>query len=127
DTKGNVLFLEDVKEPLYRIDRNLTHLLHARKLDGVAAVVLGKFHECEPPDAAGQLMEFFEEFFGRLNVPTVSGFDAGHKSGGAVLPIGCQVRVEAEAGIVELLEPVFGNRAPVSTASRDLARIAAAS
>jgi muramoyltetrapeptide carboxypeptidase len=127
DTRGNVLFLEDVNEPPYRIDRNLTHLLHARKLEDVAAVVLGRFHECDPPDASGQCAEIFEDFFGRLGIPTVSGFDSGHHSGGAVVPMGCQVRVEAETGIVELLEPVFGNRAPISTASRDLARIAAAS
>jgi muramoyltetrapeptide carboxypeptidase len=127
DTRGNVLFLEDVNEPPYRIDRNLTHLLHARKFEGVSAVILGRFHECDPPDASGQCTEIFGEFFGRLDIPTVAGFDAGHQSGGAVLPMGCQVHVDAEAGVVELLEPVFGNRAPISTASRDLARIAAAS
>ncbi len=127
DTRGNVLFLEDINEPPYRIDRALTQLLHAKKFEDVAAVILGKFHDCDPPGGSGQVMAVFDEIVGKLGIPMVSGFDAGHKSGGAVLPMGCQVRVDAEAGIVELLEPVFGNRAPVSTASRDLKRIAAAS
>ncbi|MFN2427349.1 MAG: LD-carboxypeptidase [Candidatus Binatia bacterium] len=126
DTRGSVLFLEDIAEPPYRIDRLLTHLLHARKFEGVAAVVLGKFHDCDPPNAPGQVMAIADEILGRLGIPVVSGFDAGHLSGGAVLPMGCQVLVNADAGSIELQEPVFGNSAPVSSAARDLARVAAA-
>jgi len=126
ETRGGVLFLEDIGEPSYRIDRLLTHLVHARKFEGVAAVVLGTFHDCDPPDAPGQVMAIADEILGRLGIPVVSGFDAGHHSGGAVLPMGCQVSLNADAGVIELLEPVFGNKAPVSPATRDLARVAAA-
>jgi len=127
DTRGGVLFLEDIAKPPYRIDRLLTHLVHAHKFDGVAAVVLGTFHNCDPPDAPGQVMQIADEILGRLGIPVVSAFDSGHHSGGAVLPLGCQVRVNADEGAIELLEPVFGNKAPVSPASRDLRRVAAAS
>src|SRR6185369_8858651 len=104
DTRGAVLFLEDIAEPSYRIDRMLTHLAHAGKLDEMAAVVLRAFHDCEPAD---QIHEIVVEIFGARGIPVVSGFDGGHHSGAAVVPIGCEVRVDADAGRVELLEPVF--------------------
>lgn len=112
DTEGGVLFLEDIAEPPYRIDRLLTHLLHAGKLDGVKAVILGTFHDCERESDRGQLMDIFDEILAPLGIPVVSGFDAGHYSGGAVLPMGCRVRVDADAGTVELLEEAFGDGRP---------------
>lgn len=112
DTDGSVLFLEDIAEPPYRIDRLLTHLLHAGKLDQVKAVILGTFHGCEPENARGQLMDIFDEILAPLGIPVVSGFDAGHHSGGGVLPMGCRVRVDADAGTVELLDDAFGDGRP---------------
>lgn len=117
DTRGGVLFLEDVGESPYRIDRLLMHLLHANKLKDVAAIVLGSFHGCDRPEAPGQVMAIADEILGGLGVPVVSGFDAGHHSGGAVVPIGCEVRVDADAGVVELLEPAFSDWASPTSAS----------
>ena len=104
DTRGAVLFLEDIGEPSYRIDRMLTHLSHAGKLDDLAAVALGNFHGCEPAD---EVFPIFEEVFAPRGIPVVTGFDGGHHSGGAVVPMGCEVRVDADEGIVELLEPAL--------------------
>lgn len=105
DTTGSVLFLEDIAEPPYRIDRLLTHLLHAGKFDGVQAVVLGAFHDCGEDPA--QVMEIADEILGPLGIPVVSGFDSGHRCGAAVVPMGAVVKVDADAGRVELLEPVL--------------------
>lgn len=107
DARGRVLFLEDIAEPPYRIDRLLTHLLHAGKFDGVAAVVLGTFTNCDPKDEPGVVMQVVDEILGGLGVPVVSGFDAGHYSEGGLVPMGCEVRVDAGAGTVELLEPAL--------------------
>lgn len=126
DTRGCVLFLEDIGEKPYRIDRMLTHLVHAKKLEGVTAVILGSFHDCDEADRPGVVMEICDEILGRLGIPVVSGFDAGHYSGGAVLPIGCPVRVNAEEGTVELLEPVLANRQRTPLVVADRARVAAA-
>lgn len=130
DTRGGVLFLEEVGESPYRIDRLLTQLLHARKFEGVSAVVLGTFHGCDTPDAPDLVMDICDEILAPLGIPVLSGFDAGHQSGGAVLPMGCQVRVNADTRTVELLEPVLAGRAkatPVMTAAqRDIARVTAA-
>ncbi len=114
DTDGAVLFLEDIAEPPYRIDRLLTHLLHAGKLDGVKAVILGTFHDCEPPTARGQITDIAVEILAPLGIPVVSGFDAGHYSGGGVLPMGCRVHVDADAGTVDLLDEAFGDGRPVA-------------
>jgi muramoyltetrapeptide carboxypeptidase len=111
DARGRVLFLEDIAEPAYRIDRLLTHLLHAGKFDGVAAVVLGTFTDCDPKDEPGLVMQVIDEILGGLGVPVVSGFDAGHYSGGGLVPMGCEVRVDADAGTVELLESALAGSA----------------
>lgn len=116
DTRGAVLFLEDISERPYKIDRLLTHLAHAGKFDDVRAVVLGTFHDCDTAEEPGVVLEVADEILGALGVPVVSGFDAGHYSGGGVLPMGCEVRVNADAGTIELLEPVFAARS--DTASR---------
>ena len=107
DTRGAVLFLEDIGEPPYRIDRMLTHLSHAGKLEGLAAVVLGSFLKCDDEENPGEVLAIFDEILGPLGIPVVAGFDAGHGSGGAVLPMGIEVRVDADAGVIELMEDVF--------------------
>jgi hypothetical protein len=70
-------------------------------------VVLGTFHDCDTAEEPGVVMEVADEILGSLGVPVVSGFDAGHYSGGAVLPMGCEVRVDADAGTIDLLESVL--------------------
>src|SRR6185436_9817325 len=48
DLRGAILFLEDIDEPYYRIDRFLTQLWLSGRLEGVAGVAFGKFTRCEP-------------------------------------------------------------------------------
>ncbi|MCC6766447.1 MAG: LD-carboxypeptidase [Deltaproteobacteria bacterium] len=100
ETTGAVLFLEDVAERPYRVDRMLTHLRLAGKLDAVAAVVLGSFAEC---DGVGEdvVAEVFRDFFADAPYPVVAGFPAGHLSENLPLALGLPVRVDADAGWVE--------------------------
>ncbi len=107
DTEGSVLFLEDIAEKPYRIDRLLTQMLHAGKFAGVRGVVLGTFHDCDEADAPGRVLEVFDELLAPLGIPVASGFDAGHYSGGGILPLGCRVRLDAGAGTLHLLEPAL--------------------
>jgi muramoyltetrapeptide carboxypeptidase len=114
DPSGCVLFLEDINEPPYKIDRMLTQLVHTGRLRDVAAVVLGTFSGCDPKDSPGEVLEVFDEILAPLAIPVVSGFDAGHHSNGGLLPIGAKVRVRADAGAIDLLEPVLsGASAPI--------------
>lgn len=115
DFAGRVLFLEDIAEPPYRIDRLLTHLSHAGKLGGVAAVVLGRFHDCGDFD---EVKAIAAEILSPLGVPVVAGLDVGHHASGLPLPMGCLARVDASAGRVDLLEPVLDQAAVLATAAR---------
>lgn len=100
ETDGAVLFLEDVAERPYRVDRMLTHLRLAGKLDTVAAVVLGSFAECDG-SADDVVADVFREFFRDAPYPVVAGFPAGHLSENLPLTLGLPVRVDADAGFVE--------------------------
>lgn len=106
DTDGAVLFLEDIDEKPYRIDRYLSQLRLGGKLEGVAAVILGQFTNCaaDPEDDSLTLAEVFQDYFADLGVPVLSNFSAGHTDLNATLPLGVMVEVNADAGTVTLLE-----------------------
>lgn len=77
DLDGAVLFLEDVNERPYRIDRMLVHLRSARILSRVAGVVLGDFVRCTDRGPV-RLREVLADNLSALGVPVASGFPAGH-------------------------------------------------
>ena len=106
-TDGAVLFLEDVAERPYRIDRMLNHLKHAGKLDGVRAVVLGPMLDCDGGEGSRILREIFLDALSHVEVPILYGIEAGHGTENVVLPFGCRVRVAPDEPRLDLLEPVF--------------------
>jgi muramoyltetrapeptide carboxypeptidase len=107
DTGGKLLFLEDVGEKPYRIERMLTHLKMAGKLEHVAGVVLGDFINCEG-EGPRDLKEIVTEIFRDANYPVVMGLPSGHGTENIALPFGVKMRLDAAAAELELLE------APVS-------------
>lgn len=100
ETAGAILFLEDVAERPYRVDRMLTHLRLAGKLESVAGVVLGSFAECDG-DGDDVVREVFRTFFADAPYPVVAGFPAGHLSENLPFALGLPVRVDTDAGSVE--------------------------
>ncbi len=102
---GAILFLEDVGEAPYRIDRMLTSLRHAGWLDRVAGVALGTFHGCEPRADGHRVEDVLRDRLGQLDVPVVTGVLAGHVEDNLELPFGARVRLEADAGVLRFLEP----------------------
>ena len=76
--EDRVLFLEDVGEAPYRIDRMLTALRSAAALDGVRAVVLGEFTRCAPGDDGVTVESVLRERLGSLGIPVLSGAPFGH-------------------------------------------------
>lgn len=90
---GTVLFLEDVGERPYRVDRMLTSLSLAGWLDRVAGIVLGQFTEGEPGPDGVSLDAVLEERLGGLGVPVLRGFPAGHVEHNEALVFGEEVRV----------------------------------
>ncbi len=104
--EGAILFLEEVGEPVYRIDRLLSQLLLAGVLDAVAGVVIGAFSECPDefddftPGPAGVIADRL----GYLGVPVATGFPFGHIAENWTLPLGVRARLDADAGSLTLLE-----------------------
>lgn len=106
DTTGQVLFLEDVNEAPYRIDRMLRQLKLAGQLNRPAAVVLGRFRKCDADadDPSLSLQQVFLDYFADAPYPVVSNFPAGHVTHNATLPFGVPIRVDADRREVRLLE-----------------------
>lgn len=108
DCRGGVLFLEDINEYIYRVDRMLSTLRLCGALDGLAGVVIGKFTKCEPGEGKfGTLTldEVFDDYFLPLNVPVFRGAMIGHIKRKFTIPVGLGVEMDAEAGTLQLLGP----------------------
>jgi muramoyltetrapeptide carboxypeptidase len=107
DTRDAILFLEEVGERPFRIDRMLNQLRLAGKLRQARGILLGAFPGCEGGDPEGDLPleQVFADYFEPLRVPVLSGFPAGHVADHAVLPLGVRVRLDATARRLSILEP----------------------
>lgn len=105
-TTGRILFLEDVGERLYRIDRYLTQLRLAGKLQSLAGVLFGDFSYTPTDQAenAADVARFMDEFFTPLGVPVLAGFPAGHEAINLTLPLGSLIELDADARQVTLRE-----------------------
>lgn len=105
---GAILFLEEVNEYIYRVDRMFSTLKLSGALDRVAGVVLGAFMNCGPGDGnygTLTLDEVFDDYLKPLNVPVFSGALFGHIKRKFTLPVGLPVEMDATAGTVRFLEP----------------------
>lgn len=102
--ENRILFLEEVGESLYRIDRMLTQWAQAGLLARPAGFVFGSFVPSArrrfPPDRS--LREVLHERFGALGVPVVVDFPAGHRAGNWSIPIGGQAEIDTTAGLIRL-------------------------
>ena len=107
DLDGAILFLEDVGEPLYRVDRMLAHLRAVGALARLAGVAVGRFTELkrEMGDGVFGFDEVLLQYFGPLAIPVAYGFPIGHIPDQWTLPLGVRARLDAGAGELELLEP----------------------
>lgn len=111
DLDGAVLFLEEVDEEPYRVDRYLTQLRLSGKLEKVAGVAIGQCVNCEPRKGSYSFsnspscQEVLEDRLGDLGVPVLSGLDFGHGRFKATLPQGVLARLDAHRGLLEILEP----------------------
>ncbi|MCK4257491.1 MAG: LD-carboxypeptidase [Halanaerobiales bacterium] len=107
DTKGKILFLEEVGEPTYRIDRMLNQLKMTGKLDEIAGLVFGESVNCNPRYAGElTLLDLVKSYTEDLNVPVLFGVPLGHGFNKATLPIGAEVLLDSETGLFLLGAPV---------------------
>jgi muramoyltetrapeptide carboxypeptidase len=101
--QGAVLFLEDVAEAPYRVDRMLTSLRHAAL--GVAGIAVGQFSGCRPREDGRRVEEVLEDRLGDLGIPVLARIGAGHVDDNLELPFGALVRLDADRGVLTFLEP----------------------
>jgi len=104
---GAILFLEDVGEDLYRVDRMLAHLRLIGALRRLSGVLVGRFTDlCRSGgDGALGFDEVLANYFQPLGIPVAYGFPIGHIDAQWTLPLGVRARLDADHGEVELLEP----------------------
>ncbi|MEZ0538204.1 S66 peptidase family protein [Fibrella arboris] len=106
DWTGALLFLEDVQEEPYRIDRMIAQLKLAGILDQVAGVVFGKCSKCESTNSYGSLTleDILATYLEPLNVPAFAGSMIGHITDKFTIPVGLNAEIDATKGTIQLLE-----------------------
>ncbi len=108
--KGKILFIEEVGEEPYRIDRMLTQLLNSGKLNDCAGIAMGVFSNCEVKKVnpsfkeSLNLREVLIDRLSPLNIPTIYGLSFGHIKNKFTLPIGIRAMLDVENAKLILLE-----------------------
>ncbi|WP_349740814.1 S66 peptidase family protein [Roseateles cavernae] len=95
--EGAILFIEDVGEAPYRVDRLLVQLRQAGVLDAAAGFLIGSFSDAESPDAV------LADLLSPLGKPMLAGWPSGHCRPHIALPLGLQVEMDVAAGCLTLL------------------------
>ncbi len=110
--RNRIVFIEEVKDPPYKIDRMLNHLFMATDIQHAAGIILGIFHGCqwqeyyETKDFAFSLEEIFEHYFNVIKGPVIYNFPLGHVEKIAVLPMGARVYIDTDVLSLKVLNPV---------------------
>ncbi|MNQ78515.1 putative murein peptide carboxypeptidase [compost metagenome] len=102
ETHDSILFIEDVGEPLYRVDRWLTQLRLAGKFSRLRGVLVGDFDTL----ALATLKPLLLQTFAHLDIPVLAGWRSGHSDPNLALPLGARVSLDASRQELRLLERV---------------------
>ena len=102
ETDGAIVFAEDIREEIYRIDRMLTQLALGGKFASMAGFVFGRCTECKATGVS--LEDVLRDRFGAGPAPAISGLSFGHIEQKLTIPIGVLARLDADAGTLEVLE-----------------------
>jgi len=106
NARGRLLFIEDIGEKPYRIDRMLTQLRQTAELGAAAGIALGVFADCEadPGDRSLSLADTLKDRLGSIGVPVVYGLSFGHIQHMCTLPIGLPAELDTETLTITLRE-----------------------
>jgi len=107
DFRDKIVLLEEVGEAVYRADRDLMQLKNAGLLDQAAGFVIGTItrwqqQEADPPVNTPQAL--WQDYFGELGKPVITGYPFGHETDPLTLPLGVRARLDADARTLTLLE-----------------------
>jgi muramoyltetrapeptide carboxypeptidase len=104
---GGIWFWEDVDEPAYRLDRMLTTLRLAGRLQTLRGVMIGRLKDCG--DEA-EIVALLTTFFGASGIPVIRNLPFGHYGDNLLMPVGAACRIDTAAGTVEFPESVVSRR-----------------
>ena len=110
DFENNLVFIEDIGEPPYRIDRMLTQILLSGKLQKASGIILGVFNNCDidgkeiTRENSLSLKEVILDRLGNLKIPIMYGFSFGHIKNQAIFPVGINAEMDTESFSIKLLE-----------------------
>jgi len=112
DTTDAILFLEEVNEEPFRVDRMLTQLWLAGKLQSCKGIALGNFRDCEArgtsiSPVSFSLEQVFEQRLASLGIPVVYGLPFGHVRSKLTMPLGVQAELDATSKTIRILEPAI--------------------
>ena len=105
DWTGKILFLEDVGEDIYRIDRMFAQLNNAGVLSQLEGLIFGKCRGCNALPDGFDLNQVIERYIEPLGIPAISGVMIGHIADKFVVPVGLPIQLDADKGEIILLEP----------------------
>ena len=109
DLAGRLLFIEDVGEAPYRLDRMLTHLLQSGSLEGARGVLFGDPSTFAPRGTPLEEVDaVLADFVARARLPALSGLPCGHVKANGPLPFGPEARADFGKGTLTFLEPLAG-------------------
>jgi muramoyltetrapeptide carboxypeptidase len=106
DFEDSILFLEDVGEAVYRVDRMMTQLALAGVLEKISGFIFGRCTDCGSGTSFGSLTleEVLKEHIEPLGIPAFSGSMIGHIDQQFTIPLGIDVEVDADIGTIRMLE-----------------------
>ncbi|MCU7496694.1 MAG: LD-carboxypeptidase [Ignavibacteria bacterium] len=107
NTDGKIVFLEEVSEEPYRVDRMLTQMIEAGKFDRAAGIALGVFEKCEPRHADSPSLSLQEVLMDRLfdlKIPVIYGLSFGHIVNKFTMPLGVMAELDVDNQNMKFLE-----------------------
>jgi muramoyltetrapeptide carboxypeptidase len=105
ESQGAILFIEDINEPAYQVDRTLTHLKMVGLLDRFSGIIIGQFlnSDLQPQGDCDLIWQRVLELTAD-NIPVWANFPVGHGKENRLLPIGIRARMDSSAGVLHFLE-----------------------
>lgn len=106
--ENNILFIEEINEAPYKIDRMLTHLYLSGKIQKCSGIILGQFTDCID-DSNVKVEDVLMEKLKLFNKPSIYNLCAGHGEPRLTIPIGAKAKINTENSSIEILENIISN------------------
>lgn len=107
DYKDKILFLEEIGEKTYRIDRLLNHLKKYGVFSKINGLILGDFKKCDKSSSEDMtLEEVFNDYLKNLTIPVIKNIQSGHCDPMVTLPLGVMCEIDGEISKIKILEGV---------------------